>query len=116
MKKYTEFKTDTNKPLSNDIEKLDDILDTEGSKKLIGSWEIVSIVDISTKEPINEGLQPLIINAEVGNREIKRGEFIYITAQIKKPGQSTLYHHSQMGVIKVRIVDIYNTMTILNNL
>ena len=120
MKKFTKVLETTKKDseeLSDDINELDNELSDDIKKdKLIGSWEIVDIVDISTEEPIQEGLKPLIINAEVGNREIKRGEYIYITAQIKKPGQSTAYHHSQMGVIKVRIIDIYNTMTILNRL
>ena len=103
--------------LSDDVEELDDVLSKDELKdKLGGSWEIVSIIDVSVKEPVNENLKPIIINAEVGNRPIKRGEYIYITAQIKKPGQSTAYHHSQMGVIKVRVIDIYNTMLVLNNL
>lgn len=116
--KEIEFKSDELEDgLSGDIEELDDVLSKDELKdKLSGSWEIVSIVDVSTEEPVNENLKPIIINAEVGNRPIKRGEYIYITAQIKKPGQSTAYHHSQMGVIKVRVVDIYNTMLILNNL
>lgn len=128
MKKFTkvledkdkeiEFESDDLKNgLSDDVEELDDVLSKDELKdKLGGSWEIVSIVDVSVKEPVNENLKPIIINAEVGNRPIKRGEYIYITAQIKKPGQSTAYHHSQMGVIKVRVIDIYNTMLVLNNL
>ena len=113
--KEIEFETDDLKDgLSGDVEELDDVLSKDELKdKLSGSWEIVSIVDVSTKEPVNENLKPIIINAEVGNRPIKRGEYIYITAQIKKPGQSTAYHHSQMGVIKVRVIDIYNTKTLL---
>jgi len=128
MKKFTkiledkgkeiEFESDDLKDgLSADIEELDDVLSKDELKdKLGGSWEIVSIIDVSVEEPVNENLKPIIINAEVGNRQIKRGEYIYITAQIKKPGQSTAYHHSQMGVIKVRVIDIYNTMLVLNNL
>jgi hypothetical protein len=128
MKKFTkiledkgkeiEFESDDLKDgLSDDVEELDDVLSKDELKdKLGGSWEIVSIIDVSVKEPVNENLKPIIINAEVGNRPIKRGEYIYITAQIKKPGQSTAYHHSQMGVIKVRVIDIYNTMLVLNNL
>tara|TARA_Y100000389_G_scaffold111840_1_gene108901 strand:- start:4895 stop:5281 length:387 start_codon:yes stop_codon:yes gene_type:complete len=128
MKKFTkvledkdkeiEFESDDLKNgLSDDVEELDDVLSKDELKdKLGGSWEIVSIIDVSVKEPVNENLKPIIINAEVGNRPIKRGEYIYITAQIKKPGQSTAYHHSQMGVIKVRVIDIYNTMLVLNNL
>lgn len=128
MKKFTkvledkdkeiEFESDDLKNgLSDDVEELDNVLSKDELKdKLGGSWEIVSIIDVSVKEPVNENLKPIIINAEVGNRPIKRGEYIYITAQIKKPGQSTAYHHSQMGVIKVRVIDIYNTMLVLNNL
>ena len=116
--KEIEYESDDLKNgLSDDVEELDDVLSKDELKdKLGGSWEIVSIVDVSVKEPVNENLKPIIINAEVGNRPIKRGEYIYITAQIKKPGQSTAYHHSQMGVIKVRVIDIYNTMLVLNNL
>lgn len=120
MKRFTKILEENKKEsesLSKDIEQVDDTLTKDELKdKLSGSWEIISIVDVSTEEPVNENLQPLIINAEVGNREIKRGQYIYITAQIKKPGQSTAYHHSKMGVIKVRVVDIYNTMLVLNNL
>jgi hypothetical protein len=112
-----DFKKLKQKGVSSDIENLDSQIEKEvEGTKLDGSWEIVSIVDVTTEMPdINES-KAIIINAELGSREIKRGEFIYITAQIKKPGQSTAYHHSQMGVIKVRVVDIYNTMMILNNL
>lgn len=110
-----DFKKDKSKNLSTDIEKLDDQLESEvQGTKLDGEWEIVSVIDVSTQKPnVNE---TIIINAELGSGEIKRGEFIYITAQIKKPGQTQAYHQSQMGVIKVRVVDIYNTMSILNNL
>ena len=118
MKKFTEsieFDKKKTKNLSTDIENLDDQLSDEvKGTKLQGEWEIISIVDVSTEMPdINEAI---IVNAELGSGEIKRGDFIYITAQIKKPGQSQAYFHSQMGVLKVRIVDIFHTMSILNNL
>ena len=110
-----DFKKDKVKSTSNDIQKLDDQLEHEiQGSKLDGSWEIVSIIDVSTQKPnVNEAI---IINAELGSGEIKRGEYIYITAQIKKPGQTMAYHHSQMGVIKCQVRDIYNTMGILNSL
>ena len=125
MKKFTDI-TDKNssikfdkkktKNLATDIENLNDQLGNEvKGTKLDGEWEIVSIVDVSTNKPpdINEAL---IINAEVGDKEIKRGDLIYITAQIKQKGQSQAYFHSQMGVIRCRVVDIFHTMSILNNL
>jgi hypothetical protein len=112
-----DFKKKKQSDVSNDIESLDNQIEKEiEGTKLDGSWEIVSIIDVSTEMPdVNES-KALIINAEVGNREIKRGEHIYITAQIKRPGQTQAYHHNQMGVIKVRVVDIYNTMMILNSI
>ena len=126
MKKFTDisdktskidFKKKKDKNLSTDIQKLEDQLENEvKGTKLDGEWEIVSVIDVSTQMPdINES-KAMIINAELGNHEIKRGEYIYITAQIKKPGQSQAYNQNQMGVIKVRVVDIYNTMFILNSL
>lgn len=109
-----DFDKKKTKNLSTDIQNLEDQLGDEIKGKLNGSWEIVSIVDVSLKTPeINEAI---IINAELGQGEIKRGDFIYITAQIKKKGQTMAYHHSQMGCFKVRVVDIYNTMGILNSL
>lgn len=109
------FKKDKFKSTSNDIQKLDDQLESEvEGTKLDGSWEIVSIIDVSKEMPKTN--EAIIINAELGKGEIKRGEYIYITAQIKKPGQSQAYHQSQMGVIKCQVRDIYNTMYILNSL
>ena len=124
MKKFTsidkkanslDFKKDKQKTLSNDIDKLDDqIIDDIKNTKLDGNWEIVSVIDVSTTPPkIDEAI---IINAELGSGEIKRGDLIYITAQIKRPGQVQAYHNMQMGVVKVRVIDIYNSMAILNGL
>ena len=124
MKKFTdildknssiEFKKSKDKTLSTDIESLDNQISKEISGKLEGEWEIVSVIDVTTNKPPDIS-EALIINAELGNKEIKRGDLIYITAQIKKPGQTTAYYNMQMGCFKVRVVDIYNTMSILNTL
>lgn len=124
MRKFTDisdkrssldFKKDKPGNTSNDIESLNNqLLDEVDGTKLDGSWEIVSVVDVSTELPnIKEAL---VINAELGNTEIKRGDVIYITAQIKKKDQNPSYNQVKMGVIKVRVVDIYNTLTVLNSL
>jgi len=111
-----EFKKDKPSEVSNDVEDLDNQLKkTIDSTLLEGEWEIEEIIDVSTNEPSDEvKKESLIINAEVGDKTIKRGEFIYITAMINKKGGS--YHQSKMGVIKVRVVEIYNTLLVLNNL
>ena len=98
-----------------ELDKIDDeIIDDVKQTKLDGEWEIISVIEVSTHEPITN--EAIVINAEVGNKPIKRGEYIYITCQIKRAGQSELYHHSQMGVIKTRVTDIFNTMQVLNTL
>jgi len=125
MKKFTEKKEEEqlefekdkkgSKIASNDIESLDDqVGDTTKDFKLDGEWEIESIIDVSKHKPdLNEAI---IINAELGDKSVKRGDFIYITAMIHRKSDSAYYHQTQMGVIKVRIVDIYNNMLVLNNL
>jgi hypothetical protein len=124
MKKFTDitnketsidFKKQKQKETSKDIESLDNQLykEIEGTK-LDGEWEIVNIIDVSKECPKLD--EAIIINAELGNGEIKRGDVIYITAQIKRPGQTMAYHHMNMGVVKVRVIDIYNTMAVLNTL
>ncbi len=107
-----EFKKDKPADLSNDIQNLDDqILDQVKTTILDGDWEIVNVIDVSTNKPTNEAI---IINAELGDKQIKRGEFLYVTALINKKGRP--YHQSQMGVVKVRVVEIYNTLLVLNTL
>jgi len=123
MKKFTDisdksskldFEKNKSELVSDDIEKLDDQIESESNDtKLDGEWEIASIIDVSKMMPdINEAI---IINAELGDKSVKRGDEIYITALIHRKG-STTYHHQQMGVIKVRVVDIYNNLFILNSL
>lgn len=107
------------KDLSTDIDNLDDqVSDEVKSTILDGEWEIQSIMNVSTEPPSEDEIksnEAIIINAELGNEPVKRGDFIYITALINKRGSSS-YHQSQMGVIKVRVVEIFNTLLILNQL
>jgi hypothetical protein len=107
-------KSKKDKELSTDIQKLDNqIDDIVDSTKLDGEWEIVNIIDVSTNEPENIN-EAIIINAELGDKTVKRGDFIYITALIHKKGAQ--FHQNQMGCLKVRVVDIYNSLLILNTL
>lgn len=100
--------------VSSDIETLEDQIEKQiKGTELEGEWEITDIIDVTTKPPkVNEAI---IINAELGDKKAKRGDFIYITAMINKTGASA-YHNSQMGVLKVRVVEIYNSILVLNSL
>lgn len=107
-----EFKKDKSNSLSNDIDALDDQVSDEVKGTILdGEWEIVNVIDVSMDQPTNESV---VINAELGNKEVKRGDYIYITALLNKKDKP--YHQSQMGVIKVRVVEIYNTLLVLNQL
>ena len=113
-----DFDKEKQDSLSNDIESLDKQLEDEiKSTKLEGEWEIKSVVSVSLDPPNEEELksnEAIVINAELGQKPIKRGDFIYITALINKKGNYT--HQNQMGVVKVRVVEIYNTLLVLNQL
>lgn len=107
------FKKNKDNILSSDIEALNNqIEDTIEGTKLDGEWEILDIISVSLDPPKSN--EAIVINAELGSNPIKRGDFIYITALINKKGN--YIHQSQMGVVKVRVVEIYNTLLVLNQL
>jgi hypothetical protein len=127
MKKFTDitdketsldFKKSKTKNLSNDIDSLNDQLDDQIKSTILdGEWEIQSVISVSTEPPTEDQIksnEAIVINAELGKDPVKRGDFIYITALINKKGNYV--HQSQMGVIKVRVVEIYNTLLVLNQL
>lgn len=103
---------------SKDITTLDSqIEDKVNSTKLDGEWEIQSVISVSTEPPSEEEIksnEAIVINAELGQDPIKRGDHIYITALINRKGNYT--HQNQMGVVKVRVVEIYNSLLVLNQL
>jgi hypothetical protein len=127
MKKFTDitnketsldFKKSKTKNLSNDIDSLNDQLDDQIKSTILdGEWEIKSVISVSTEPPTEDQIksnEAIVINAELGKDPVKRGDFIYITALINKKGN--YIHQGQMGVIKCRVVEIYNTLLVLNQL
>ena len=111
MKKFSKLDF---KSLSNDIEDLQsDMNDSAEETKLDGEWVIDSIIDVTKNDPnLNEAI---IVNAELGDKTVKRGDYIYVTALIHRKS-GTAYHQQQMGVIKTRVTDIYNNLFILNSI
>jgi len=114
MKKFSD--KNFNKNLKDDLTDLDIDMDKLAKSSIDNEeWEIVSIVDVSLCEPPKTN-EAIVINAELGQKEVKRGNIIWITALLKKKKETDAFHSNQMGVIKTRIVDIYNTISILNTL
>ncbi len=102
-------------PLSNDVEIIkDEIEDMDKHKVSTGEWEIVNVIDVSTNEPEMTS-ETVVVNADLGSKEVKRGDEIYITAMLKKK-EGNWTQPNVMGVIKVRVIDIYNSLSILNSL
>lgn len=103
MKKITSFKQyTTDLSTSKDPVKLE-LVD--------GDWQIDQVIDVSTEPPIDESV---IINPHLLGDPVKRGDFIYITAVLNKPGSRIT--PNSVGVIKARVVDIYNSVLPLNQI
>lgn len=94
-------------------------LDTGDYKKVTEPVEIVQITGILTDEAeikkLDEasGIPP--INVDLSLKEVKRGQEIWMTALLKKPG-SSVFNNQSLGLIKVRIVDIYFGLSKLSSI
>ncbi len=70
--------------LADDLEPIQKEIDK--SQKAIklkdDDWELVSIIDITAKEP--QIKEAIIVNADLGNTEVSRGDELYITAMLRK--------------------------------
>ena len=96
--------------LSKDIE--DKELEININDIKSGKFEIESIIDVfQDPKDIKENFVGL--QSDLTKKEVKRGDTIYITAMIKKPGHSMSSPATQ-AVIKLRVIDIYNGLSYLN--
>lgn len=92
--------------LSDDIEQ-----NNQEVQKLPDGYEIEEIIDVITPNSLEENW---IGVPDISQKELKRGELIYITALIRKKGTTSFTSPSTQAVLKVRIVDIYNGLSYLN--
>lgn len=107
MKKITSFKQyTTDSSIPTDLPK-----DPIKLELVDGDWQIDQVIDVSTEPPIDESV---IINPHLSGDPVKRGDFIYITAVLNKPGRRIT--PNSVGVIKARVVDIYNSLLPLNQI
>ena len=108
MKKFTN--------LSSDLENKELEISTD---KITEPVKIESIVDIFVepdKESTSDVDENLIaLNTDLSNKEIKRGDVVYITAFIRREGQS-MTSPSTQSVLKLKVVDIYQGLSQLNRL
>jgi len=101
--------------LADDITSMKNINEIDFEKLKDTDFKIVGIQDVSLEDPrkMNKELsEAMIVNADFGGKEVKRGDEIWITAMVKK----STYDINSMIVIKCRVVDLYNSLSILNTL
>jgi hypothetical protein len=127
-KKFYDFKEDKTKkfdkdkefqPLSDDIIALSK-LDNGDYKKVKGPVEIVQITGVITDEDEIKKLDEIaggpVISTDLGVKQVKRGDIIWITAFIQKPGTQSWSNQQSQATLKCRIVDIYMGLNKLNSL
>lgn len=81
-------------------------------------WEVENIISIMDEDPqtSEENLlknEAITFDASVP-RDVSRGDFIWITALIKRKGATSLNDPGRQAVIKLRVVDIYYGLQHLN--
>jgi len=103
-------KSDKQEELTDDLTNIQKVID-KAEKLEDSEYTIVGINDVSMDEPDNID-EATIINADLGGKEAKRGDILYITAMVQKKNANW----NSMAVLKVRVVDMYKGLSILNTL
>lgn len=117
MKKWKEFCEDSKQnELSDDINDKDLELSSENSKE---DWEIQEILDIfRDPEDIPQEVKESAVigaNTDLTNKEVKRGDIIWMTALLKRKGAS-MNSPSVTGVLELRVKDIFYGLQKLNSI
>lgn len=112
QKKVDKFKKDkTFDPLSSDIVALKELEDGN-IEKVKGPIEIVQVTGVITDEDRIAKLEESItggpqFNADLGSKEVKRGDIIWVTALAQRPQSASWNAQPSYHVIKCRVVDIF---------
>jgi len=120
IKKFEEYTQD---PLMNDLENIENF-DSSPEDFDPKEWEIGEIIEIHDEDP-HKSEEDRLEDSMKGNvdeaitfdtqvpKDVKRGDYIWITALIRRKGTS--YNDpGRQAVIKVRVVDIYYGLAHLN--
>jgi len=111
-KKAKKFdKKEIYEPLSSDIVALKE-LENGYIEKVEGPIEIIQIADIIKDSDRIKKLEEAIVggphfNADLGNKDVKRGDIIWVTALAQKPNTASWNVQPSYHVLKCRIVDIF---------
>ena len=97
-------------PLADDILQIN----TEGEyEKVKGPVEVIQITGMVKDEAeIAKIEENLTVDTQLNLSNVKRGDILWLTALLKRPGSS--YNPQTLGVVKVRVVDYFYGLTKLN--
>lgn len=119
-KKIKNFEKDKEfQPLSDDIIAISK-LDNGDYEKVKGPIKIVQVTGVITDEDEIKKLDEIaggpVFTTDLGVKQVKRGDVIWITAFIQKPGTQSWTNQQSQATLKCRIVDIYMGLNKLNTL
>jgi hypothetical protein len=104
--------TENGTEMEIDIERLD-----------TDEWGVEKILDIRVQgedvpeegDTTNEAGQSFPLTTDLSVRDVSRGDVLWITALLKPKHGSTAYAPGQMGVLKVRVMDVFKGLSALKN-
>jgi len=119
-KKIKKFDNDQEyQPLSDDIIAISK-LDNGDYQKVKGPVQIVQITGVITDEEEIKRLDEIaggpILNTDISLKQVKRGQEIWITCLLQRPSSSAVYNSQTLGLLRVRIIDIYYGLSKLSTL
>jgi len=106
------LKTKLKEYLQDDITQFENEIDNYEKVKEI---EIVQITGVISEEESKKIDENFVVHAgDFSGKEVKRGDYIYLSCLMKKPGAS--YSPQQQGVLQCRVTDIFLGLSKLNSI
>lgn len=86
-------------------------------QKIEGPFEIVKIIDIiNDPEEIAKIEEGVTVDTGLQLKDIKRGQTIYLTAMLQKPGTTQSWNSQVLSVIACRVIDFWYGLNKLDSL
>ena len=101
--------------LSNEIETIK--IEDKIQKVDLDEYEIVKVVDILSPKEVEKIEEMQVLNlGTTMPKDIKRGDDMYLTVMLQPKNKTTAYNVSNtLGVVRVRVMDIYQGLGILKS-
>lgn len=114
IKKFNEYSNINKEEVEYDNLSNDSIIEIDGIEVDKNEWVIDEIIDVHCdNEDMKENA--ISLHSDLSSKPTKRGDFIWITALVRK-NNTSFNNPSQQAVIKARIVDIYHGTSGLSHL